>query len=378
MILRNLHILPNGGIGNIYIRGDEIVSKNLNDDDEIIEFDGALAFPGLINSHEHLEFNSFPSLKNGNYSNYTQWGKDIHQNNKEEIEAVLKIPLEERINFGIYKNLVNGFTTVVNHGTRLTIPDSSISIFQGCTSLHSVSFEKNWKWKLMRASRNIPVVIHVGEGIDKKTYEEIDQLLRWNILKKKLIAVHGIAMNERQAGHFEALVWCPASNYFLFGKTADISILKKKLPVIFGSDSTLTSPWNIWEHLRLARKTGMVTDDELFEMLTTKPASVWGFSNKGPIEEGKVADIVVARKKMDSLWDSFYSIDPDDILLVVTGGRIRMTRADLYEKSGLGKKMNYFKKGENYFDRDLAQPGNQISKTPVPAIGNNPPGYITV
>ena len=48
-------------------------------------------------------------------------------------------------------------------------------------------------------------------------------------------------MDEQQATAFEALVWCPASNYFLLNTTAAVDKLKTKTSILFGTDSTLTS-----------------------------------------------------------------------------------------------------------------------------------------
>src|SRR5580704_7687192 len=113
---------------------------------------GALAIPGLINSHDHLDFNLFPPLGKGGYTNYSAWGKDIHTQNQAEISAVIKIPLALRTQWGLYKNLLSGVTTVVNHGERLVIDGAGalISVLQNAHSLHSVAFEKNWKWKVNR------------------------------------------------------------------------------------------------------------------------------------------------------------------------------------------------------------------------------------
>ena len=49
-----------------------------------------LHFPGLINSHDHLDFNLFPQTGNRIYNNYTEWGRDIHEQNKEAISASFK------------------------------------------------------------------------------------------------------------------------------------------------------------------------------------------------------------------------------------------------------------------------------------------------
>ncbi|WP_431200330.1 hypothetical protein ACQ86K_10855 [Mucilaginibacter sp. P19] len=102
----------------------------------------AIAFPGLINSHDHLDFNLFPQLGNKTYESYTEWGKHIHRAYAVEIASVLKIPIALRERWGVYKNLLCGVTTVVNHGEKTTINDPLITIFDNCQSIHSVRFEK--------------------------------------------------------------------------------------------------------------------------------------------------------------------------------------------------------------------------------------------
>ena len=107
-----------------------------------INFENAIAFPGLINSHDHLDFNLFPQTGNRIYNNYTEWGKDIHDQNKETINAVLKIPQHTRTQWGLYKNLFNGITTVVNHGEKLNIGNNLINVIQNNYCLHSIQFEE--------------------------------------------------------------------------------------------------------------------------------------------------------------------------------------------------------------------------------------------
>jgi cytosine/adenosine deaminase-related metal-dependent hydrolase len=168
------------------------------------------------------------------------------------------------------------------------------------------------------------VVIHTGEGTDELAAEEIDQLISWNLLHRKLIGVHGVAMTPKQARHFKALVWCPQSNYYLLGTTAHIDQLKRNLPILFGTDSTLTGDWNIWEHIRLARKTGLLTDDELLLHLSANPAAVWKI-NSGKIAPGYDANLVIARMHNENdTVGSLFSTNPSDILLVMHEGNIRL------------------------------------------------------
>ncbi len=294
-----------------------------NNQEEGIVFQDAIAFPGLINSHDHLDFNLFPPTANRIYSNYTEWGKDIHLNNKESIDAVTKVPQELRNAWGVYKNLLCGVTTVVNHGERLNINTEAITVFQDTHSLHSVQFERKWRIKLnMPGKAPWPFVIHAGEGTDKEATDEIDSLLCWNIFRKNIIAIHGVAMTEEQAKGFKGLVWCPVSNEFLLGKTADITKLKKSLPVVFGTDSTLTSGWNTWDHLRFARKLSLLSDKELFEAVTITPADLWCMKELGVLSEHKIADMVIAEKKAtQNSIDSFFETDPETILLVLHKGK---------------------------------------------------------
>ncbi|HYM94229.1 MAG TPA: amidohydrolase family protein [Chitinophagaceae bacterium] len=317
------------GLHHISISQKKIISvfredKEFSKDEIVIECNGTLAFPGLINFHDHLDFNLFPRLGNRVYKDYTEWGNDIHEQNKEMIDTVLKVPHSLRVRWGLYKSLLNGITTVIHHGKKLKIEDDLVNV-QQFSSLHSPRFEKKWKWKLNNPWQTSPVVMHIGEGTNGKAKGEIDDVIKLNIFNKKIIAVHGVAMNQDQAENFKALVWCPASNYFLFDQTAPIGRLLIKTKVVFGTDSTLTASWNIWEQLRLARQQKMVTDQELFNMLTLVPAQVLRLDDKGTIARNKTADMVLVRRNKEANeFESFYAINPEDILLVMKNGNIRL------------------------------------------------------
>jgi cytosine/adenosine deaminase-related metal-dependent hydrolase len=335
MLLNNLYSIPDkqhmhirilkGKIQALYTSGTPVP---VGDEEEIC-FDEAIVFPGLINSHDHLDFNSFPKLGNRIYSSYVDWGADIHLQNKETIKQVLQIPQALRLQWGIYKNLLNGVTTVVNHGPKIGIESDLIHVYEDCRVLHSVQLEKKWKIKLhIPFQKTKPVVIHVGEGTDQAAKKEIDSLLRWNTFNRDLIGIHGVAMNEKQASKFKALIWCPDSNYFLVGQTAEINKLKKHTTILFGTDSCVSAGWNLWNQLRIARAAKMVDDSELYAMLTSKPASVWSLPGRGKIAPDQEADLVVARKKSsDTEMGAFYAINPEDLLLVMCRGEILLIDA---------------------------------------------------
>src|SRR5271154_2529475 len=241
MILRNVKIYGENNAVNIFVEGQMIFhvsesnSGNISNTNELqLYFDNAIAFPGFINSHDHLEFNLYPQFGDRLYNNYTEWGKYVLEKYKEEIGKISRIPLPLRVSWGMYKNLFCGVTTVLHHGEKIAVDESVINVFQDYHFLHSVGFEKNWKFKLNKFSPEKLYVIHIGEGIDEYAEKEIDKLIRWNFFKKEIVAVHGVAMTAIQAKSFKALVWCPASNFFMFDKTAKVDTLKEHTQIIFG------------------------------------------------------------------------------------------------------------------------------------------------
>lgn len=333
MLLRNLHSVEKDEIGDIFIRDGKLgpLAKSSAECGRVVEFDNAIVFPGIINSHDHLDFNLYPQLGNGRYNSYVEWGNDINKQHKEIIDEIKRVPQHLRVQWGIYKNLLNGVTTVVNHGSELNAGNDIITVFEQCNIIHSVQFQKDWWSKInqLRVKR-LPFVIHVGEGTDRSCKREIDRLIRWNLFNRDLVGIHGIAMDERQATHFRGLVWCPASNEFLIGATAQVDKLKYATTMVFGTDSTLSAPWNLWEHVRLARDKQYVTDKELLSMLTINAARLWGLFDCGELKQGCDADLVVARKRKHcTIADSFFSSNPEDILMVVKKGRIRLFDSEL-------------------------------------------------
>lgn len=329
MWLNNVTLISSHLPVTITVRNGYIVPAGMQQvtDKEDINIDctDAIALPGLINSHDHLDFNCFSPLGTTIYPNYTAWGKHIHQAYKNEINAVLEIPQSLRVAWGIYKNLLAGVTTVVNHGEQLTIHQPLITVYQDTQNLHSVKFEPFWKWKLnnpflLRKS----CVIHTGEGVDEAAGVEIDELLQWNWWRRKLVGVHGVAMSPQQAGKFAGVAWCPQSNKLLLGKPAAVDQLQYHTRLVFGTDSTLTGHWNIWHHLRLARQEQLVDDASLFDMVTQSAATLWRM-NTGSLTPGRVADIIVVKTDGGGVnWNDIFSIDPSGILLVIQNGAIRL------------------------------------------------------
>jgi len=57
-----------------------------------IDVGTAVALPGLINSHDHLEFNCYPPLGTPPYRSFTEWSIDVHRDHRSLVDAVEAIP----------------------------------------------------------------------------------------------------------------------------------------------------------------------------------------------------------------------------------------------------------------------------------------------
>jgi cytosine/adenosine deaminase-related metal-dependent hydrolase len=307
--LRNVDVLNSSSIREVTIKSPL---------DLTLSFDDALAFPGLVNSHDHLEFDAYEQLGGGPYRDYVEWADDFHKQHADAIRRVEAISKPQRIEMGISRNLKCGVTTVAHHGDELADLAAPIGLVHGTRAIHSPRLGDR-RGMLLPDRRK--VVVHIGEGTNAESEREIDSFLRWNIWRKPLVGVHAITMNATQARRFEAVVWCPVSNEFLFGRTARIAELKKHTTVLFGTDSTLTGPWSIWDHIRRAREIGDLTDDELLAALTSEAARVWKLQT--------ASDWVVARKTRAETRESFFAITPEDILLVIKDGNVALRHPSL-------------------------------------------------
>src|SRR5580700_9562860 len=79
---------------------------------ESIDASGLLLLPGLVNAHDHLEFNLFPQLGTRAYNNATEWAADIHRPNDSPVKEHIAIPMPVRLMWGGIRNLLSGVTTV--------------------------------------------------------------------------------------------------------------------------------------------------------------------------------------------------------------------------------------------------------------------------
>jgi cytosine/adenosine deaminase-related metal-dependent hydrolase len=297
-----------------------------------IDLDGYTVYPGLINSHDHLEMNLYFRIGSPPYKSYIDWARNIYKPKESPIREIEQVPLEDRFLWGALKNLVSGTTTVVHHNPGHPIFKKKgfpVKIIETQWT-HSLAFER--KIKSFRLSTKTPFVIHAAEGVDSYAHTEIAKLNELGLIQPNTVLVHAIALGnediELLAQKNASIVWCPASNLFMFKKTANIPGLKGRTKIALGSDSMLTGSATLLDEMKTALSTGFVSEKEIFEMVTSRAAEIFALPLPS-IAEGAPADLVIARSSDEDYYRKLIWLTPREIEIVITRGEPQMASTSL-------------------------------------------------
>lgn len=288
--------------------------------------DGELR-PGLINAHDHLHRNHYGRLGAPPYGNAYEWGRDIHAREAESIAHGKAKPRREALLVGAWKNLRAGVTTVVHHDPWE--PDFAMDFpirVAPLASTHSVGFASGE----LPSALTEPFAIHLAEGVDALSADEVRELDRRGLLTSNLIAVHVVGADadgiQRLMRSGAAVTWCPTSNAFLFARTAPVALLAEGIDVMIGSDSLLTGQGSLLEEIRCARALGVLSDARLEGAVGAVAARRLRLPEP-TLEIGAAADVVVLVRPLLEATDA-------DVALVVCDGILRVLSPALVAQLG--------------------------------------------
>ncbi len=314
--------------------------------DVVVDVDGAFVLPGLINAHDHLELNHFGRLKfRDSYENASQWIDDMRPRLREDpaIREGRSRSLRDRLFLGGLKNLLAGVTTVSHHNPfyRELRRGFPLRVMRRYGWAHSFPLEggpvgasgergPDVAKACAKTPPDAPFLVHLAEGYDAKAKAELSRLAELACLRENTVLVHGVGFSPEDWSKVHraraGLVWCPASNQFLFGRTAPIKDFLEREPgsrssIALGTDSRLSGARDLLEELKQARTAMNIEPPELLRMVTENAARLLRIPDAGRIEPGLPADILVIPPLDREPADALLRLERSRIRLVAVGGR---------------------------------------------------------
>jgi len=312
--------------------------------DLTVDLAGAFVLPGLINAHDHLELNHYGRVKFREvYGNASEWIDDMTPRLATEPRFLRgqAISLAERLFVGGLKNLLAGVTTVAHHNAlyrelQFGFPIRVVRRYGWAHSLYLDEKRPQAQGETARAiSRryrstppSLPFILHLAEGTDSAAAAELGELEARGCVGKNLVVIHGVGLSRAGwmllAQRGVGLVWCPASNKFLLGKSLAIRELLEAWPAApclgLGTDSRLTGSRDLLEEMRLAADS-QATPGEILSMVTTSAARMLRLPASGRIAPGLAADLLILPPLAEMASQALLAAERNDVWLSVIGGR---------------------------------------------------------
>ncbi len=284
-----------------------------------VDMRGYLIVPGLINAHEHLQLNCVPPLAHAApFRNSYAWISAMREHLQEpDVIAAVAVPSEERHWHGALKNLLAGVTTVAHHDPWHCVfdaPDFPVTVLRGHGWSHSLGLSDETTDGAPRYGPSVrdsfratspegPWIIHLAEGVDEVASAELARLDAMGCLAPNTVIVHGVGLGaadvERIVAVGASVVWCPASNMELFGRTMTPRRLHEAGSLALGSDSRLTGSRDLLDELRVAAAHSELSPRELLVLVTTNASCVLRAPDRGGLAPGQHADCVIIRDADD-------------------------------------------------------------------------------
>jgi cytosine/adenosine deaminase-related metal-dependent hydrolase len=314
--------------------------------DLVVDLDGACVLPGLINAHDHLELNHYGPLKRrDSYQNASTWIDDLRP--ELQHDAVIRrngaYPLAARLFIGGLKNILAGVTTVAHHNPfyRELGRWFPVRVVRRYGWAHSFMLERqpvgahgepggDVRERCLATPADVPFVVHASEGTDEAAGAELKRLEALGCLRSNTVMVHGVSWSAtdwaRVVGSGSSLVWCPASNVFLFGRTAAVPEFIKSgrdaaSHICLGSDSRVTGARDLLDEIRVARSAAATGAEALLRLVTTAPARILRLRDGGRIAVGAPADLLIVPPAGHGPAEALLDASRRDVLLVTIAGR---------------------------------------------------------
>lgn len=343
-------------------------------------------FPGLLDLHTHSTYNLLPLWEsiNAPYDNRFEWRSDpLYKQGVRLPSKKLSAPEHSEL-LAVFSELqaVAGGTAVLQESTDLekdvrrqrrtlicrdTASTADLLLNPTQRILSVVDFFRpdrdtgqpspvNWSLdaytKGRKTGKLVATLAHVAEGrsgvgsdrgADAYSRAEFEAFMRHAAFKDSaavrstpLTIIHGSGIDSSNPKHIDFLrdrnisvVWSPVSNFLLYGDTLDVeSLITGGINVALGSDWSPSGSKHVWDEAKFAKRYleaigSSISQEQVFQMVTTKAALCLGLNDMGRIGPGSVADFFILRSPLESgnPMEVFFGTDDRHVRCVVIGGQ---------------------------------------------------------
>ncbi|HET9224058.1 MAG TPA: amidohydrolase family protein [Roseiflexaceae bacterium] len=326
-----------------------------------LDLSGHLIYPGLINAHDHLQLNNIPRLpEHEPFPNSYAWMEAFQPYfGDPAVAEARKAPEAARLWQGGLKNLLCGATTVAHHdpwAPALDDPAFPVRLLRRFGWSHSLGLgmqnaecrmQKDAAQETDHSAFSIlhfalprygppvvesfratpadqPWIIHLAEGTDAVAAAELAQLDALGCLAANTVLVHGVGLSaadvDRMIACGAAVVWCPASNLTMLGRTLNPRRLFDPGRLLVGSDSRISGSRDLLDELHIAAQQGGLAPAELLRAVTVDASRVLAMPDAGGLEPGQRADLVIVRANRGDPYRALIGLRRADIRAVVRDG----------------------------------------------------------
>jgi cytosine/adenosine deaminase-related metal-dependent hydrolase len=309
-----------------------------------------LIFPGLINAHDHLQLNSIPPLPHAAaFPNSYAWIAAFRPYlTAPAVRAATAVAADERYRHGGLKNLLSGATTVLHHDPwhpSLGEDSFPVRVLRDFHWSHSLGLGLEGGTVGLppygppvvesygAAPPRLPWIIHLGEGTDQVAAAELARLDELGCLAANTVLVHGVGLSahdvELVIARGAGVIWCPASNLAVLGRTLEPRTLFGAGRLALGSDSRLTGSRDLLSELRVAATHSDLNPRELLQLATTDAARLLRAPQVGGLEPGQQADLLVLRDSGEDPYRQLLNASRAELRAVVRDGAPAVADVDL-------------------------------------------------
>lgn len=340
----------------------------------VVSVGDAFIYPGLIDLHSHLGYNTLPLWSHPGESkpflHHDIWpGRSSYKPKVSWPAWVLaKAAPEALLNYVQVRALAGGTTAIQGWPSANRRPANDL-----VRNIDDQKFDNEDRIRTSTLTLDLDELRDRAEALrDKKGFiyhcsegrtgtrvtREFDDVATAGCLRQRLIAIHCCAVGEEEFAQWEdraalandptpgTVVWSPFSNLWLYDQTTDIPAARQhNVAICLGTDWGPSGTKNLLGELKVARLCSdefgwNLSNFELVKMVTATPGDALGRCWKvsvGRLKPTALADITVVAKRTTNAWKNLVEAHEKDVLFVAVNGKPVYGTYNLMRTSGARK-----------------------------------------